>query len=146
MIRQFELIKNSKEIKNEEKITIGCTLLQNTAYPEVIGIYKQKEKAINKLKTLNTEIKKINNYWIVEEYYVEENIYNDDGEFISQIGIHEFSKTKNCEYCGDYELELVNVENFKLCKVCAGDRDIIDHMQKIIEERDYYNFVRELED
>lgn len=96
-MNKFELKESNIEIgyKNRREIVEGCSLdvYQN---PRIIKTFDNKEDAIKELQNYKTNITKLSGvtgaYYNVTEFYVEENIYDKNGEFISNEGIHEFSK------------------------------------------------------
>ena len=81
---KYELTKNSRELKYKErnKIKQGCTLEQIEQSPEVIKSFEDKDKALEELKSYKTEIRCSGPFYDVEEYYIEENEYDEAGEFI----------------------------------------------------------------
>lgn len=94
---KFELRKNTREIERME-IKPGCTLSADIQEPEIVKIFTDKDDA---LKELQKYISKINSFetsngtcYSVEEYYVEENEYNEDDEWISGGDIWGFSNMK----------------------------------------------------
>ena len=106
---KFELRKNTREISYTERIEIksGCSLNTDVQEPEIVKVFTDKDDA---LKELQKYISKINSFETsngacdsVEEYYVEENEYNEDDEWISGGDIWGFSKMK---------IELVRKENY----------------------------------
>ena len=97
MVR-YEIIKNTREIsyKKRSEIKEGCTLNQRDQEPEIIKAFDKKEDALNELKSYKSDISKFNGvaglYYLVTEYYVEKNEYDEDGEFVEDFGILAFSK------------------------------------------------------
>lgn len=86
----YELIKTSKEIQNN-KIKIGCT---DTATEYDFAIkFNTVEDALNELKKYKTKFYRagIQNYKVVEEYFVQEKIYNDEDEWIDGGDIYKYS-------------------------------------------------------
>ncbi len=88
---KFEIKKNEREIsyKNRSEIKVGCTLEQDNQEPAVIKSFDSKEEALKALKGHKTDIRELsggtgkNSYFTVIEYYVEENEYDEDDEWIS---------------------------------------------------------------
>ncbi|WP_300802335.1 hypothetical protein [uncultured Acetatifactor sp.] len=97
---KYEIRKNVREIsyKNRMQIKQGCTLEQNNQDPEVIKSFDDKDEALNELKSYNSDICKLSGgagaYYAVTEYYVEENEYDEDGEWVSGGDVWEFSEIK----------------------------------------------------
>lgn len=96
-MNKFELKESNVEIgyKNRREIVEGCSL-DIDQNPRIIKAFDNKEDAIKELQNYKTNITElsgvIGTYYDITEFYVEENIYDEDGEFISNEGIHEFSK------------------------------------------------------
>lgn len=94
----YELKKNTREISYEKKKDIkkGCTLEQNDQNPQIIEPFEDKEQALKILKSYKSDICKMSggagSYYLVTEYYVEENEYDEDGEWISGGNIWGFSE------------------------------------------------------
>ena len=94
----FEVRKNSIEIsyKNRMEITEGCTVNQDDKESEIIKQFDKKDDALIELQNYKTEIKELSGgsgkYYLVTEYYVEENTYDEDGEWESGGDVWEFSK------------------------------------------------------
>ena len=96
-MNKFELKQSNIEIgyKKRNEIVEGCSL-DIDQDPRIIKAFDNKEDAIKELQNYKTNITELSGatgtYYSVTEFYVEENIYDKDGEFISNEGIHEFSK------------------------------------------------------
>lgn len=95
---KFEIKENTREIsyENRTEIKAGCTLRQNNQEPIMIKSYDSKEQALEVLKEYKTDIRELSGtagtYYSITEYYVEENEYDKDGEWVSGGDIWEFSK------------------------------------------------------
>ena len=99
-MRKYELRSASVEVRKFSDIKEGCTCsvdLQNQDY-FLIKSYDDKEEALKELKKYNTTISTLSDhlgrYYLVEEFFVEENEYDEDGDWISGGDIWEFSKIK----------------------------------------------------
>ena len=94
-MKLYELKKNSIEIKKED-MTVGCAVNDTNASPELIKKFRNKEEALEELKKYNTEIDEFSSATGTmcndTEYYVEENEYDEDGEWNSGGDIWEISK------------------------------------------------------
>ena len=92
----YELKKNTKEIiyKNRKEISEGCTT--DAPEPEVINSFEKKDDALRELKNFKSEVQRLSGpagtYFSVTEYCVEENEYDEDGEWIGGGDIWEISK------------------------------------------------------
>ena len=90
--------KNTREIsyKNRDEIHEGCTLEQMNMEPEILQSFDNKDEAITTLTQYQTSIVELNGgfgkYYSITEYYVEENEYNEDGEWTSGGDVWKFSK------------------------------------------------------
>lgn len=84
--------KNRKSIK-EGCTTEGCT---TEGEPELIKSFDTLEEAKEELRKFQTSIRKLSNgslsYFEIEEYMVEENDYDEDGEWESGGDIWEITK------------------------------------------------------
>lgn len=95
---KFEIKKDNIEIKykDRDQIKPGCTLDNMNSDPEILGTYETKEEAIEALRKYKTEISEFSysagRMFDVTEYYVEENVYDDNGEPESCNGVWEESK------------------------------------------------------
>lgn len=96
---KFEIKKDSIEVlwKNRKVIKEGIVIDSDNQNPELINSYDTLEEASKAIKNYNTTIRELSGsagkYYLVEEYYIEENVYDEDGEFERCDGIWEFSKT-----------------------------------------------------
>lgn len=97
---KYEIRKNTREIsyKDRKEIKEGCTLDQFDQELEIIKVFDDKEKALEELKAYSSSISKFSGgagaYYLVTEYYVEENEYDEDGDRVSGGDVWEFSKMK----------------------------------------------------
>ncbi|MBD5543745.1 MAG: hypothetical protein HDR01_05775 [Lachnospiraceae bacterium] len=95
---KYEIRKNTREIsyKKRAEIKEGCTLEQDNQEPEIIKSFDNKGEALSELKQYKSDICKLSGgagtYYAVTEYYVEENEYDEDGEWVSGGDVWEFSK------------------------------------------------------
>ena len=92
----YEIRKKTGEIpyKKRKEINEGVTLeLEGDSV--LIESFVLKEEAIKKLKELKSEVREMHysgTYYLIEEYFIEENLYDSTGEFISSGDIVDFSK------------------------------------------------------
>ena len=93
----YELRKNTVAIDKKEDIKPGCTLNIDERFalsPRVLKTFDKKENALDALKDFKStfyERDSDGRYYEVTEYYVEENEYDDEGEWISGRDIWEFA-------------------------------------------------------
>ena len=97
-MKKFELRKNSIEVswKNRKTIKEGITTTQDDQYPEIVKSFDNLEDAKNELQKYKSNIRELSGgagkYYLIEEYYIEENTYDKDGEWLEGGDIWEFSK------------------------------------------------------
>ena len=64
--------------------------------PELIGSFEDKEEALAELRKYESDIRTfrtaIGTMYLVTEFYVEENTYDDDGDFIEGGDIWDYSQ------------------------------------------------------
>lgn len=96
---KYELIESNIEIdyKNRREIREGYTLCQDEQWPIVIESFKNAHEALEELKSYKTEIAEQRSYhgaryFDMTEYYVQENEYDEDGDWLSGGNVIEFSK------------------------------------------------------
>ncbi|WP_075679120.1 helix-turn-helix domain-containing protein [Roseburia sp. 831b] len=91
-MKKFELIKKTVEIsyKNRKEIQPGCA--EADTDPELLQSFDSLKDAKAALKKYKTDIKKMSGYYLVTEYSVEENEYDEDGEFVSGTDIWCYSE------------------------------------------------------
>lgn len=94
-MKKFEIVMRRAEIswKNRKSIKEGCT---TDGEPELIKSFDTLEEAKEELRKFQTSIRKLSNgslsYFEIEEYMVEENDYDEDGEWESGGDIWEITK------------------------------------------------------
>lgn len=85
-MKRYEIKKNIAEIRKKSEIKIGVTLAQDFQEPEVLESFDTKEEALEALKEYKSSYERMDGYhapyYIVEEVYVEENVYDEDGDWI----------------------------------------------------------------
>lgn len=95
-MKKFEIRKNVAEVRKKSEIKIGVTLAQDFQEPEVLESFDTKEEALEALKEYKSSYERMDGYhapyYIVEEVYVEENIYDEDGEWIEGGDVWEFAE------------------------------------------------------
>ena len=95
---KFELKECTREIKYKERFEIaaGCTANQDDCESKLIKSFDSKEDALEELKNYKTEINSFSSNtgtrYNVTEYYVEENEYDEDGDWVAGGDVWEFSK------------------------------------------------------
>lgn len=95
---KYEIFKNeiTFPIREKNKIKLGCTLLSDNQFPEKLEEYIDLDSAKKELSKYVSSIEQegttTGTRYRVTEYYIEENAYNEDGEWISGGDIWGFSK------------------------------------------------------
>lgn len=102
-MKKFEIVQNYREInwRNKEEIEEGCTTKQDNQQAKVLESFDNKDEALQELWKYRTDITEYSGsagtYYAITEYYVEENVYNEDGEWVEGGDIWEYSKMPNLE-------------------------------------------------
>lgn len=116
MGKLFEIVRNRRELnyKKRNEIKTGCTLDQDCMSPEIVKSFKSKEDALRELKNYKSDVSKSGGLFIVEEYYIEENTYDEDGERIEGGDIIEFS---------ELEIEVIEKPTYEVIKIVDNYAD-----------------------
>jgi hypothetical protein len=99
---EYRLIESSAEIPYKKRSTIkeGCTI-DSDPDPYCLDSWTEPEPALKKLKQYESKIRELSNhgmaYYQVTEFYVDESIVDDEGEFYDGGNIVEFSKMPKME-------------------------------------------------
>ncbi len=97
-MKKCELFKNTVEInwRDKGKIVEGCTIGQGDCDPELLASFDNKDEALEALKKYKSNIRELSGnlgkYYEITEYYIQENIYDEEGTFIEGGDIWEFSQ------------------------------------------------------
>lgn len=97
-MKKYELMKKDIEInwRDKDKIVEGCTMEQGDCDPELIKSFDNKDEALEKLKNYKSDIRELKGnlgtYFEVTEYYIVENTYDEDGDFVEGGDVWEFSQ------------------------------------------------------
>ena len=82
----YELRCETIELYSTKNIRQGIVVSQNgDTDPQIIKTFDTKEEALTALNAYHTEIRELSHhrrYWEVKEYYIEENTYDQDGEYV----------------------------------------------------------------
>ena len=82
----YELRWETIEVYSTKNIRQGIVASQNgDTDPQIIKTFDTKEEALTALNAYHTEIRELSHhrrYWEVKEYYIEENTYDQDGEYV----------------------------------------------------------------
>lgn len=95
-MKKFEIIQNRRQIdrKKRAEIRAGCTTRQDDQWPDVMKSFDNLEDALESLKGYTSSIfeqtASTGRYYTVTEYYVQENEYDEKGEWVGG-DIWEFS-------------------------------------------------------
>lgn len=96
-MKKYELREKEIEVrfKNRNKIKPGCTAdLGLDTDSELIKSFDDRDEAEEALREYKSSIREVGSVYLVKEFYVEENDYDDDGEWISGGDIWGFSEMK----------------------------------------------------
>lgn len=102
-MKKYEIYQNTREIsyKNREEIKEGCTLDQRDLEPELIKSCENKDEALDELGQKESEIVKLSGgtgtFYSVTEYFVQENDYDEEGDWIGGGDVWAFSKMPELE-------------------------------------------------
>ena len=97
-MKRFEIRRNSIEVswKNRKEIREGITLTADDQYPEIVVSFDTLDEAKAELQKYKSSIRELSGgagkYYLVEEYYIEENSYDEDEEWVEGGDVWEFSK------------------------------------------------------
>jgi len=124
-MKKFEIRKNTIVIayKNRKDIKAGITLTGDNQEPEIMGTYSTLEEAKEELKKYTSLIDKMGSFFGIEEYYIEENVYDEDDEWEAGGDVWEFSPMK---------IELVEKSSYNTIAV-------FDNMEDAEEAYDNYD-------
>lgn len=88
---KYELIRRSKEFtyKTRNEIKSGCTMYDSD--PEKLKSFDELKEAKTELEKYKTEIQHSGNIYTVTEYMIEQNEYDDDGEWVNGGDVWEIS-------------------------------------------------------
>lgn len=96
-MKKYEVKENTIEVnyKNRKNIKAGVSLESENQEPITIASCETLEEAQEELKKLKTDI--IENhyngtFYTVTEYYIEENEYDEDGDWVTGGDIYDFSE------------------------------------------------------
>lgn len=132
-MKKFEIVKTTAEIswKERNEIKEGCTMYD--VDPEKIASFGTKEEAEKELKKYKTDVCASGSLFTVEEFSIQENEYDEDGEWIGGGDIWKFTpmeifvvdketrKTIALQTVWDPERDLVSLGEWrkKAAVVCA---------------------------
>lgn len=127
---KYELVKKEKEVSWKKRYTIaeGCTMGEE---PELIKSFDSLEEALDALKKEKTYVRRMSSnetYYLVTEYSVEKNEYDDDGEWTSGGDVFGFSKM---------EIKVIKKDGFDTIKVC----DSLEEAEKVWEKYDGESYI-----
>lgn len=108
----YEIIKNTREVKKPKEITSGVTLAQDDYSPEIIKSFDTKKDAIKELEKYASKIDELSGsngkFYSVTEYYIQENIYDDEDEWRDGGNIWAFAPFK-ISLVSKPEYETINI-------------------------------------
>lgn len=91
---KFDLKENSIEVSRKDRKSIkeGIALCAIDTDPLTIASFDSLDDAKKELKKYKSCITELSGSYLIEEYYIEENIYDEDGDWLDFCEIHECSK------------------------------------------------------
>lgn len=93
---RYEIKKNYAEVKRMEDAAPGCTLDQIDQEPETVASFEDKEEALEALKEYKSTVEKLSGgagaFYGVTEYYVEQNEYDEDDEWLDGGDVWKFAE------------------------------------------------------
>lgn len=95
-LTKYEIIKNETTAKKKSEIHEGITLKRDDMWPEIVECYYNEGEALEALKKYESDVYEtssmIEKFYEITEYYVQENVYSIDGEWIRGGDVSGFSK------------------------------------------------------
>ena len=122
-MKKYEIIKNSVEVKDIKKYEQGITTKQDNQEPNVEESFDTLEEAKESLKNYTKEITKMSGCYLITEYYIEENVYNEDNEWEAGGDIWEYSKA---------HIEVVEYNTYEILGT-------FDNIKDAMKEAENYN-------
>lgn len=129
-MEKYNIYKAEKEIKSRNTCDIveGCTVSSDDIFSELIKTCDTLEEAREALKKYKTNITyysgNVGGYFLIAEYYILPETYDEDGEIIESGDIQEFTKMKIS----------IEDENWNIIKVFDNYKDAEDFVNN--DERD----------
>lgn len=130
-MRKFDVFKNSVEIswKDRSQVVEGCSVNTCDSDPLLIKSCDTLEEAIEEVNAFTTNISKLSGcleeYFIVEEVYAEENVYDDDDSdyIVESLDVHAVSKMVIKVFDDDTNELLGTFNNWMQAEKFASDYD-----------------------
>ena len=120
-MKKYELKKGTKELKKEDLHQMKGLCVDSE---ETLASFESKEDALKALKSYKTSIFETGNavnYFCVEQYFIEENEYDDDSEWIDGGDVLSYTDIKITLYV-DYE-EVSSFNNYAEAKAAFDALD-----------------------
>ena len=93
MKKKYVLYVDSKEVKRVKDIYQGCVLDQEgSSNPEEIKLFDNVKEALNEIKNYETTVRDFERYYLVEEYFIAEDIYDENGKLEYSGDIYGYSE------------------------------------------------------
>lgn len=88
-MKKYDLQEFKSEFKKKSEIKRGCCIGVDPS-PELVQSFDSLEDAKKEIakEKYRPEIRKMSNYWLVTEYFVEEYEVDEDGDFLSGSDFH----------------------------------------------------------
>lgn len=94
MSTKYEIRRNDCQVRKESETEEGCTLQQRDQEPEIMKSYDtlaEAKEALKKYKGSVEYIRDTVSFFQVVEYYIEQNEYDEDGEWVSGGDVWDFA-------------------------------------------------------
>lgn len=115
-MKKFELRQDTIEVKWKERNIIkkGVTLNQADSEPTIIKKFDYLDEALQELKSYKSSINELSGYFVITEYYVQENEYDEEGELLNMQDIAGIS---------EMEISLTEKPSYKVVKTFDNMKD-----------------------
>lgn len=130
IMKKYELKKANIEVSYNERCEIKEGVTNGCEEPELVKSFDTLEEAKEELNRYQSSITKLSGgIYNVEEYYIEQNIYDEDGEWVEGGDIWAYSKMT---------VELIEEPGFKV----IGSFDNMEDAEKAYNDYEGENEVR----
>lgn len=120
-MKKFEIVKTTAEIswKERDEIKEGCTMYD--VEPEKIASFVTKEESEKELKKYKTDVCTSGSLFTVEEFSIQENEYDEDGEWIGGGDIWEFTPMEIFVVDKETRETIAKVDNYEDAEQAAEE-------------------------
>lgn len=97
-MKKYEIKRNTAELNKKSEVREGVTIEQDNQDPEVLESFDTIEEARKTLKNYKSSCEKVEGYhaafYRVTEIYIEENVYDEDDEWIDGGDVWAFAENE----------------------------------------------------